>query len=78
MAESSGRPAKSSNFRQVAKKNGRQGKRNRKQTAPEHERCCMCDKKATTEYEEMPSCGSPACELEMQAGLDFNAECGNR
>ena len=43
--------------------------------------CCVCAKPATTHYddrEDSPSCGSPACELTMQQGLDYHDEAGHR
>ena len=46
-------------------------------------KCVICQKKAITNYpglnqEDSPSCGSIRCELIMQEGMDFHAECGDR
>lgn len=43
--------------------------------------CCVCGKGSVTLYadrEDCPSCESPACELRMQAGLDYMQEAGDR
>lgn len=47
----------------------------------EIEVCAVCGIRAKTHYadrEDMPSCGQPACELRMQAMLDYHDDVGNR
>lgn len=41
--------------------------------------CAVCGKPATDNYPDAdgePSCGSPACEIQMQAGADYHDERG--
>lgn len=45
--------------------------------------CVVCHKPATTFYprdseDDEPSCGSGACEYQMQAAADYHDEAGNR
>ena len=47
----------------------------------EPEPCCVCGKPSIRDYDERedcPSCGSPKCELAIQAGIDYHEEVGNR
>lgn len=41
-------------------------------------KCVICKRPATTEYQGEPSCGKIACELEIQRGLDYISEIGDR
>jgi hypothetical protein len=38
------------------------------------ETCANCDKEATTEYGDEPSCGDPRCEYKIQEYLDYAAD----
>lgn len=75
-----GKPQQSK-ISQKNKGNGRHGKD--RTAAAEHE-ACICGQKGVREYppttihEGVPWCGRNACGLELQAGMDFNDECGNR
>lgn len=45
------------------------------------EPCCICGAGSVTLYDDRdgcPSCGRAACELRMQAGLDYHEEAGDR
>lgn len=47
----------------------------------EVEPCCVCGKASRTLYadrEDCPSCGSAACELRMQTGMDYHDDVGHR
>ncbi len=43
--------------------------------------CCVCGDPGVTYYQERedcPSCGRAKCEFQMQVGLDYHDEIGNR
>jgi hypothetical protein len=56
------------------------------ETHDDEEVCCVCGRPAATYYPQweesyvaLPSCGSPRCELQMQAGMDdYHADAGDR